>query len=366
MTYRPSQIGEMVSVDTSSELNQFQAPLSYGPNGSGQPQNQDFTLPESCPLVFADPAPPQTQNPTRNGFFKMADFVSDFKDRRAQASFVRTYSDTWLEPTTDFAQAQDNPISRLIGPKPGFTSKYADPGYASSGRAQNDVPRLPQRQEDKKRPGMLKGMKEKVMHSVSSISTPDVDPSWSLLTPIQDVLYLIIVNNPTDSASPPIPDPPQSVAERGTSTYQYGPPPHPRTHTPSTQDQYQLVYGSLTGHQRYNELNEYGSSNNNIQIPTQGSSTYQYGPPPLPSKFSTPPQWLHPQRSSKTDTRYILEAQVDRSLNRDREYEYETETEKRQIEEKEEYCPGEQHPDRNVQQYAASIPVSTAPPVYTP
>tara|TARA_R110002060_G_scaffold71042_1_gene79644 strand:- start:681 stop:1268 length:588 start_codon:yes stop_codon:yes gene_type:complete len=175
MTYNPAQSGDMVNVDTSSDSNQFQASSPYGSNGSDQTKNQEFTLPESCPLVFADPAPPQALNPSRNGFFKMADFVSDFKDRRAQASFVSTYSDTWLKPTTDLTQAQDNPTSRLVGPKPAFTSKYADPGYAPSGRAQNDAPRLPHRQEEKKKPGLLKGMKEKVMHSVSRVSTPGIE-----------------------------------------------------------------------------------------------------------------------------------------------------------------------------------------------
>ena len=95
MTYNPQQTGDMVNVDMSSNSSQSQSPYQpsspYAPNGGdpNQPQNQEFTLPDSCQLVFADPAPPQTLDPARNRFYKMADFVSDFKDRRAQASFVR-------------------------------------------------------------------------------------------------------------------------------------------------------------------------------------------------------------------------------------------------------------------------------------
>lgn len=95
MTYNSQQSGDMVNVDMSPNSSQSQSPYQpssrYVPN-RGDPnhtQNQEFILPDSCQLVFAEPAPPQTLDPSRNGFYKMADFVSDFKDRRAQANFVR-------------------------------------------------------------------------------------------------------------------------------------------------------------------------------------------------------------------------------------------------------------------------------------
>lgn len=92
MTYNPQQTGDMVNIDVSSNGSQFPSPnppsSPYAPNGDDSYQKQEFTLPESCPLIFTNSAPPQTLDPSRNGFFKMADFVSDFKDRRAQANFV--------------------------------------------------------------------------------------------------------------------------------------------------------------------------------------------------------------------------------------------------------------------------------------
>ncbi len=177
----------------------------------------------------------------------------------------------------------------------------------------------------------------------------------------------MIVNNPTDSASPPTPNPPQTVAKRGASTYQYGPPPPPRTHTPWTQDQYQVIYGNHTGQQRYKEVNEYGDSHNEtLRLSTQYPSTYQYGPPPLPSRISAPTPCLYPQQLSAAGVGCSPRAQADRPLNRDTQYEHETETEKRQVLENGENYLGEQRPERNLHRYAAPISVSAVPPVYTP
>ncbi|KAH7310304.1 hypothetical protein BKA65DRAFT_413993 [Rhexocercosporidium sp. MPI-PUGE-AT-0058] len=144
MTYSPQQTGDMLNVDVTSNGSQTQSVR----NGRDSSQSPAFKLPESCPLIFADSSPPQTLNASRNNFFKMADFVSDFKDRRAQANF-----------------AQENPTSTLVGPKPTFTSRYADPSYTS--RRRDDSRQMPKREEEEKKSGILKGMKEKVMHSVS-------------------------------------------------------------------------------------------------------------------------------------------------------------------------------------------------------
>ncbi|PVH74322.1 hypothetical protein DL98DRAFT_604826 [Cadophora sp. DSE1049] len=326
MTYNPSQIGDTVNVDTSPNSTQFQASSPYSPNGNDQRQNQEFTLPESCPLLFADPAPPQRLNPSLNGFFKMADFVSDFKDRRAQASF-----------------AQRNPTSTLVGPRPTFTSKYADPGYASSGKQEKSPSSGQEDNEEKKKPGMLKGMKEKIMQS--------------------DVLYLMIANNPTDSASPSVPDPTQHVAKRSGSTYQYGSPPS-RTHTLQTQEQYPVVYANNPNQQKCNNSIAYSRSQADTPQ-AQCPSTYQYGPPPLPPRISAP-QFLYPQQLSTAAAEYSPRRKFGTPQNSDTEYDYEPEKEKMQVEQKERYYIAQQPPLPNERQYGAPVLDSTAPPVYTP
>ncbi|KAL2059885.1 hypothetical protein VTL71DRAFT_10040 [Oculimacula yallundae] len=245
MTYNAQESGDSLNVDMSSNSSPTQSQYqSYQPPDSGYTNTLPaFTLPESCPLIFVDSAPPKTFDPSRNGFLKMADFVSDFKDRRAQASFLTS------------VKAQENPVSTLVGPKPTFTNKYADPGYASS---QNGNPPPRPMQKEEKKPGMFKGMKEKVMHS--------------------DVLYLMIVNNPNHAvASLPV----LETAKRGGSTYQYGPPPS-RARSPQIQQEPLLKMNNLRQPQYSSTMITQQPRMDNRQ--TQGPSTYQYGP--LPSRLS--------------------------------------------------------------------------------
>ncbi|KAG4438244.1 hypothetical protein IFR05_006272 [Cadophora sp. M221] len=326
MTYNPQQIGDVVNIDVSSNGSQFQSPYQaaspYPPNGGGLNQKQEFTLPDSCPLVFADSAPPQTLDPSRNGFFKMADFVSDFKDRRAQANF-----------------AQENPTSTLIGPKPKFTSKYADPSYGSN--ANDDSRMRPRREEEVKKPGLLKGMKEKVMHS--------------------DILYLMIVNNPTDSTAPsPMTSPAQGGVGRGESTYQYGPPP--RTYNPRSQQEYASVVEYSSWRQQCNNPGLNGNQPvDSRQV--QNTSTYQYGPPPMRIS-SSDPQSSYQQHHSAAKKVYNSDCDYGRPMSNEKGYEYDAEKVNRQVSANGGYF-GQA---RSEGQFATPSPAprTEAPPVYTP
>ncbi|KAK0104983.1 hypothetical protein ONS95_004647 [Cadophora gregata] len=321
MTYKPQQTGDMLNVDVSSNGSQFPSPyprlFPKAPSGRNSYQKQDFTLPDSCPLVFADSAPPQTLDPSRNGFFKMADFVSDFKDRRAQTTF-----------------AQENPASTLVGPKPTFTSKYADPSYLSN--AKDDMRKTPKREKEKKKPGTLKSIKEKVMHS--------------------DVLHLMIVNNPTDSTTH------LRMASPGPA-YQHGTPP--RTNNSWYEQQYSsTVEYSHSRQQAHNPSLHGNPPLDNPQM--QATSTYQYGPSPLQISTSDP-QPLYQQQLPAAKEEYDPKQNYSGPVNYDKGYEHVIGNENRQVSGNGEHF-GQQHQARRETQSVTPSPVPRieVPPIYTP
>ncbi|OBT64193.1 hypothetical protein VE03_06871 [Pseudogymnoascus sp. 23342-1-I1] len=108
MTYKPEQSSAIVNTNSisSSQLQDTAA------NRFEDPENirtQRFQMPEASPLIFFESGSLPTDQPS-NRLNKITDFVSDYHDRRARARF-----------------AQDNPGSPLSGPTPKFGNRFADP-----------------------------------------------------------------------------------------------------------------------------------------------------------------------------------------------------------------------------------------------
>ncbi|MCJ1377864.1 hypothetical protein MMC17_000960 [Xylographa soralifera] len=197
MTFKPDQQSEILSVDTSSPSSQAMQGSPFSPSGNRgncqAAQNTtygEFQLPPSAPLIFPDSQPSSSDQP-KNTLAKMGDFVADYNDRRAQARY-----------------AQANPDSALsTGPTPTFASRFGDPNYVSSrSQGKSDKRALKdQRKADKKggRPSLIGG----VRGMVTGPGAQNGAPKQGLLKSLKsagmqnDVLYLMIVNKPTQRES---------------------------------------------------------------------------------------------------------------------------------------------------------------------
>ena len=101
-------------------------------------------FPEVAPLIYPELDQLQLDKSAGEKLSKMKkrkEFVGEYLDKRAQAKFASTENSTsWSIPSSQFSltchyQTAENPTSQLNqGPKPVFTSRYADPTHpASSG-----------------------------------------------------------------------------------------------------------------------------------------------------------------------------------------------------------------------------------------
>ncbi|MCJ1434237.1 hypothetical protein MMC27_003604 [Xylographa pallens] len=197
MTFKPDQKSQVLSVDMSSSSSQAVQGSPFSTLGNREDfqvaRNTtygEFQLPPSAPLIFPDSRPSSSDQP-RNTLVKMGDFVADYNDRRAQARY-----------------AQANPDSALsAGPAPTFASRFGDPNYVSSrSKGKTDKRALKdQRKAEKKgrRPSMVSGMRD----MVSGPGAQNGAPKQGLLKSLKsagmqnDVLYLMIVNKPTQRES---------------------------------------------------------------------------------------------------------------------------------------------------------------------
>ncbi|MCJ1283117.1 hypothetical protein MMC26_002444 [Xylographa opegraphella] len=197
MTFKPDQKSQIVNVDTSSPSSQAMQCDSFSPLRDRRSvqvaQNTtygEFQLPPSAPLIFPYSRPGSSDQP-RNTFVKMSEFVADYSDRRAQARYVQANPDSVLS----------------VGPAPTFASRFGDPNYVSSkSQSKSDRRALKdQRKADKKngRPSLIGGLKGMVPGS----SAENGAPRQTLLKSLKsagmenDVLYLMIVNKPTERES---------------------------------------------------------------------------------------------------------------------------------------------------------------------
>ncbi|MCJ1314940.1 hypothetical protein MMC15_000254 [Xylographa vitiligo] len=197
MTFKPDQQSQILSVNTSSSSSRAVqgSPLFSSGNGGNAQAAQnttygEFQLPPSAPLVLPDSRPGSSDQP-KNTLVKMGDFVADYNDRRAQARY-----------------AQANPDSALsAGPAPTFASRFGDPNYVSS-RSQNKSDKRAlkdQRKADKK--GGRLSLIGSVRGMVTGPGAQNGAPKQGLLKSLKgagmqnDVLYLMIVNKPTQQES---------------------------------------------------------------------------------------------------------------------------------------------------------------------
>ena len=164
----------------------------------------DIEMPQSAPLVFpALDEAAQTQDPAKANKLKnsMA-FVTDYYDKRAQASYVRPLSlpDPYRPPTyypsDEHTQLHKNPNQRLEMPRPDFATSVSDPNHPafrgswltllSAGKIPPKAERRARRREERGRaPGKkqeYKAWKKRQKRKVMK----------------QGVLYLMIVNLPTE------------------------------------------------------------------------------------------------------------------------------------------------------------------------
>ncbi|KFZ02940.1 hypothetical protein V502_11374 [Pseudogymnoascus sp. VKM F-4520 (FW-2644)] len=113
MTYKPEQSSAIVNTNSisSSQLQDTAANRFENPEDI---RTQQFQMPEASPLIFFESGSLPTDQPS-NRLNKITDFVSDYHDRRARARF-----------------AQDNPGSPLAGPAPKFGNRFADPTSANN------------------------------------------------------------------------------------------------------------------------------------------------------------------------------------------------------------------------------------------
>ncbi|MCJ1417898.1 hypothetical protein MMC32_004243 [Xylographa parallela] len=193
MTFKPDQQSQVLRVDMSSSPSQTvqgspSSRLGNGGNVQGAQNTTygEFQLPPSAPLIFPESRPSSSDQP-RNSLAKMGDFVADYTDRRAQARY-----------------AQANPDSALSsGPAPTFASRFGDPSYVSSrSQGKNEKRALKdQRKAEKKgrRPTLIGGMRD----MAAGPGAQNGAPKQGLLKSLRgagmqkDVLYLMIVNKPT-------------------------------------------------------------------------------------------------------------------------------------------------------------------------
>ncbi|KFY01473.1 hypothetical protein V490_00897 [Pseudogymnoascus sp. VKM F-3557] len=255
MTYKPEQSGAIINTNSisSSQLQDTAA------NRFENPENiraQGFQMPEASPLIFFEKGSLPTDRPS-NRLDKITDFVSDYHDRRAQALF-----------------AQSNPNSPLAGPAPKFGNRFADPtstnnnGSLLSTVSGNDrggdkePSKRSSRREDRKarkedrrgskgnengrgrlihglvshlaersghgqsfgqgRPRLISGVRSMVNGSGSSTANMK---DQGLLKSIKgiaaspDVLYLMIVNNPTSDIASPEPRSPHGMRQNPEKGY---------------------------------------------------------------------------------------------------------------------------------------------------
>lgn len=173
----------------------------------------------------------------------------------------------------------------------------------------------------------------------------------------------MIVNNPTDSTTPPpVPSSAQGVVGRGGSTYQYGPPP--RTYNPRSEQQYASVVEYSRARQQSNNSGVFGNPPlDSRQVQT--TSTYQYGPPP--SRISTSNSQPSYQQLPAAKEEYNPKQIYSRPMSNDKGYEYETGEENRQLSGKGGYFGQQRQAQSEAQSLTPSpAPRTEAPPVYTP
>lgn len=217
LTYKPEASATHASVDITQAINNYDSPASsaFKSNlrnlrlSSGKTYGE-LEMPEAAPLIF--PALDDLQDSTsaasvqkQNKLKSSQKFVADYFDRRAQAKYE------YEHPTSSLAQTQDNK----------FASRYSDPNHAANSgslvslitggaidlkgrrekrRSGKRVRRARRRgyettgQTGKRREGFVKRMLKKV----SPFCLFEVKSSELMLTVRQDVLYMMIVNLPSE------------------------------------------------------------------------------------------------------------------------------------------------------------------------
>lgn len=149
MTYKPEQKASHEQVDISKTITKSITPSDSkvreqlkGLKLSSGKTYGELEMPESAPLIFpaldAVAASPDQDGKKQSKFKNSSKFVTDYLDRRAQASYVSpllSYTQS-LRNSTDKPQAKENPNSTLAVEQSGttFASRYSDPNHpASSG-----------------------------------------------------------------------------------------------------------------------------------------------------------------------------------------------------------------------------------------
>ncbi|KAG4431736.1 hypothetical protein IFR05_012770 [Cadophora sp. M221] len=201
MTYKPDSTASHALVDINQTINNYQTPASSSTRqtlrnlrlSSGKTYGE-LELPESAPLIFPSleklAEDTSEEGAKKQGKMKSTGkFVGDYFDRRARAKW-----------------AGENPDSKLIvpGARPEFTSRYSDPNHpANNGslislltggnvnlKAHKDERRLDRRQRKAERWGQpvptSGARRQRKGGLVKRILT-------------KDVLYLMIVNLPTEA-----------------------------------------------------------------------------------------------------------------------------------------------------------------------
>ncbi|MCJ1393149.1 hypothetical protein MMC18_006021 [Xylographa bjoerkii] len=197
MTFKPDQQSQILSVDRSSSSSQAMQGSPFSPLGNRENlQNArnttygEFQLPPSAPLIFLESQPSSSDQP-KNSLVRIGDFVADYNDRRAQARY-----------------AQANPDSALsVGPAPTFASRFGDPNYVSSrSQSKSDKKALKAKRKADKKGGRL-SLIGGVRGMVAGPGAQSGAPRQGLLKSLKgmgmqnDVLYLMIVNKPTQRES---------------------------------------------------------------------------------------------------------------------------------------------------------------------
>lgn len=178
--------------------------------------HSEFEMPEAAPLVYPalDAAAAATDKEGQNKFKRAQKFVADYMDRRAQASYVSSVSLHQSYTPNRHLQAYENSNSSLAAPPTKFASRYSDPNHTANNgslislltggainphdrrqhrRALRDVRRAERRPDRyERRPDRY----ERRVPRQGGRRSRGGGPIRRMMQ--QDVLYLMIVNLPTE------------------------------------------------------------------------------------------------------------------------------------------------------------------------
>jgi hypothetical protein len=211
MTFKPTSEESNVDVDIKANI----LKSVYARNGGGRKKIRSASgksvgeaeMPECCPLVFPTlDAPTTTEEQKKGAFKRAAAFVSDYKDRKARAQFQYNNSDSMLNvlPQEKFASSFSDPNHPMHkgGPLNTLTGGYLYKGkQALTDKGMGAAMPLRMKIQGGHDGGGVGGTRGRaIKRIIGEVSFRFLSLARFLhgLTCIKDVIYLMIVNMPSE------------------------------------------------------------------------------------------------------------------------------------------------------------------------